>query len=80
MAAQTPAPREVKRENLSRFILEKPAGREMSCLITGISLPMKVVISPCLEKNNSDLSIEFLFKKSIFPYLNTSLFTAALPR
>jgi LPXTG-motif cell wall-anchored protein len=29
---------------LGIFILEKPAGREISCLIAGISLPTKVVI------------------------------------
>ena len=50
---QSPAPKEVKRQNFGRFIFEKPAGIEISCLIPGINLPIKVVIEPCFSKNKS---------------------------
>jgi len=46
--AQMPAPMLVYMENLIIFILDKPAGIEISCRMPGISLPVKVEIAPCL--------------------------------
>lgn len=45
-----PAPRDVNKQNLNKFIFENPAGSEINCLITGINLPINVVISPCFLK------------------------------
>ncbi len=79
IVTQIPAPKEVKKQNLGKFILENPAGKETNCLITGKSLPVKVVISPCFLKYLSDLIKPFFPMKNIFPYFKINLFTAFLP-
>ena len=70
----------MNKQNLKRFILEKPAGIEINCLTHGISLPTKVVISPCSLKYLSELFSFSLDKNMQFPYLETSKSTAFLPR
>lgn len=46
----TSAPSEVKMANCPMFILDIPAGIEISCRIAGISRPIKVDMAPCLSK------------------------------
>ena len=60
----------VYNEKTKRFIFDNPAGSEIYCLTTGINLPKKVEICPCLEKNSSILKIVSSFIKKYFPYFN----------
>ena len=77
---QSPAPRIVNKQNLEKFILKNPAGSEIKCLVPGISLPIKVVIPPYLLKKTSEFFILSLLTKRIFPYFETKISMAALPR
>ena len=46
MPFQTSAPNVVKIANLATFILDIPAGMDISCLTAGISLPTNVDMEP----------------------------------
>jgi len=58
------------------FIRAKPAGKEISWRMPGISRPLKVESSPCLMKNASSLSRVSSLIKKYFPYFKIK----ALPK